>query len=219
MTNIKGAIFDVDGTILDSMPIWENVAGDFLKSRGIMPRPDLNERLSTLGGSKVSEFLRAEYGIDESKDKIRDGVNGFLADFYFNIAPLKDGILDILNVFQELGIKMCVATATDRCLIEPALERCGILGYFGRIFTCGEEDTTKRHPDIYIRASAFLGTDIADTLVFEDALYAVKTVKNAGFPLVAIYDLSAHEHQDEIRRICDVHLESPADFPMHKLGR
>jgi len=212
MTNIKGAIFDVDGTMLDSMHIWENVAGNYLISQGAVPRPDLNEELSKMGGHQIPAYFRAEYGVTQTEEAIHAGINALLEEFYLNKVQLKVGVVEILETFYNRGIKMCVATATDRSLIEPALQRCGIAKYFGRIFTCPEEHTSKSSPDIYLSAAKFLGTEIADTLVFEDALYAVKSAKNAGFPVVGVYDLSAEDHQDEIRALGGYYVKSLSDF-------
>ena len=212
ISEIKGAIFDVDGTLLDSMPIWDSVAADYLVSRGKTPSPDLNEQLRKIGGHQMPEFFRAEYGITETAYQIQEAMGGLLEEFYYNVAPLKDGALSVLQSFRDHGIKMCAATATDRYLIEPALQRVGILGFFERIFTCGEEDTSKSSPEIFLRAVEFLGTAVSETIVFEDALYAIRTVRKVGFPLVAVYDLSAAKHQDEILQLCDKYFKSLADF-------
>ena len=214
---IKGAIFDVDGTMLDSMPIWENVSSDFLISRGKQPRPDLNSDLRMLGGHQIPEYFQIEYGITETAPEIHNAIIGLLNDFYCNKAPLKDGVIEVLEALRGLGVNMCVATATDRYLIEPALERCGIDGFFERIFTCGEEETSKRFPDIYIRAAESLGTSIAETLVFEDALYAIRSAKGAGFPIVAVYDLSADSHQEEVRQLSDIYVKSMSDLNIEEI--
>lgn len=212
MADIRGAIFDVDGTLLDSMPIWDSVASDYLVSRGKTPRPNLNEELRKIGGHQMPDYFRAEYGITETATQIQEAMGELLENFYYNIAPLKDGVVNVLESFRGKGIAMCAATATDRYLIEPALQRVGIFGFFERIFTCGEELTSKSSPDIFLRAAAFLGTGIGETIVFEDALYAIRTVKKAGFPLVAVYDKSASRHQDEILDLCDRYYKSLADF-------
>ena len=209
---IKGAIFDVDGTLLDSMSIWENVAADYLRSIGATPSLNLREELKTLGGKKTAEYLQKEYGLRESAEEIRAGINGLLEDFYFNTAPLKDGAADVLDTLRGRGVKMCVATATDKYLIEPALKRCGILDYFGYVFTCGEENTSKSRPDIYLRAAEFMETQVNETLVFEDALYAAKSAKAAGFPVVGIYDFWMREDEAQIRSLCDVYIESWPEF-------
>jgi len=211
MIDFKGAIFDADGTLLNSMPIWDNTAGKYLISQGITPRPTMKEDLVSMGGHELPNYFLTEYGLDKTYEEIRCGISKMLEDFYFNKAPIKDGVITLLDLLRGRGIKMCVATATDRNLMEPALKRLGLYKYFERIFTCSEEQTTKRSPDIFIRAAEFLGTPISQTLIFEDALYAIKSAKDAGFPVVAVYDLWADAHQEEIKSLCDYYYHSLAD--------
>jgi len=200
---IKGAIFDMDGTLLDSMPIWFTIEADYLKSLGITPRSDLNETLRALSGLETARHFQAEYGVRKTTQQIEAERNAMLEDFYFNKAPLKEGVVPALERLKARGVRMCVATATDRPLAEPALRRCGIICYFDRIFTCGEESTSKSNTDIFMRAAGFLGTGISDTLVIEDALYAMKSAKKAGFPVAAVYDRSYEDRTDEIKALAD----------------
>ena len=213
INSIKGAIFDIDGTLLDSMTIWENVAADFLLSRGIEPRPDLNSDLATLGGHEIPGYFQIEYGIHESVDDIKRGLYELLEEFYFFKAMPKSGVFPVLDMLREHGVRMCVATATDRRLIEPALHRCGLFEYFERIFTCSEEVTSKSSPDIYLRAAAFLGCEINETLVVEDALYAMQSAKSVGFPIIAVYDYSAKDQQEDMKALCDYYFISMDDMP------
>ena len=208
LTDYKGAIFDVDGTMLDSMPIWENIAANYLITRGITPRPTLNEELVALGGHEISAYFQTEYGLRETSETIQRGMYELLEEFYFFKASLKKGVAAALNALHENGVKICVATATERWLVEPALKRCGIFQHFEHIFTCGEEETSKSSPEIYIRAATFLGTPIPDTLVVEDALYAIKSAKRAGFPVAAVYDPSARDKLDEIKTVSDYYYTS-----------
>ena len=217
MIKIKGAIFDVDGTMLDSMSIWESVAADYLITKGVTPRPNLYDELLSLGGHEIPKYFQVEYGLRETASEIQRGIYKLLEEFYFHKAQPKEGVIKVLDTLRERGIKMCVATATDRWLIEPALQRCGLLDYFGRIFTCSEELTSKSSPDIYIRAAAFLGTAIEDTLVFEDAPYAVKSANSAGFPVVAVFDQSSKDKQDEVIATSDYYYRSLADFDYNHL--
>jgi len=203
MTTIKGAIFDVDGTLLDSMAIWQKIEANYLIRQGATPRPGLEEDLRSLSLIEAAKYFQVEYGIKKSIEEIDTEKSGMMEDFYYNEAPLKAGVASVLEALHSRGVKMCVATATDRFLIEPALRRCGILKYFGRIFTCSEEETSKSRPDIFIRAAGFLGTNISETLVVEDALYAIKSAKKAGFPVAAVYDESADDQQDIIKRLAD----------------
>ena len=129
-----------------------------------------------------------------------------LERYYRFEVPLKPGAAELLERLRQDGVKLCIATATDRHLVEAALDRCGVLSCFGEIFTCNEVGHGKDEPDIFEEALRFLGTEKAETVVFDDALYAVRTAKEAGFPVAAVYD-SHEKAQDQIRMLADVYLE------------
>ena len=212
MRNIKGAIFDADGTMIDSMSIWDTVAGIYLRSQGAQPRPDLNSRLLEIGSNRFPAYFQESYGVKQTEDEIRTAINDMLVHEYGSKAPAKDGVIQTLGALREGGIKMCVVTATDRHLIEPVLKRNGLLDYFTCVFTCNEEGTNKHSPDIFIRAAAFLGTEISETVIFEDALYAIETAKTAGFSVVGVFDETSRHHQDDIKRIADYYYTTLSDF-------
>ena len=160
---IRGAIFDVDGTLLDSMFIWDTIGETYLRSIGYEPREKLNEVFKNMSLFQAARYYRTEYGVTLSIDEIMNGVNAML-------------------------------------------ERCGVLSCFGAIFTCNEVGHGKDEPDIFEEALRFLGTEKAETVVFDDALYAVRTAKEAGFPVAAVYD--SHERsQAEVRARSDLYLE------------
>jgi HAD superfamily hydrolase (TIGR01509 family) len=186
---IKGAIFDLDGTLLDSMFIWDTIGEEYLRSLGIEPRENLAETFKTFTLEESAEYYRTHYGVTLSVEEIADGVNGMIEDFYRNTVPLKNGVAEFLERLAEDDVKMCIATVTDRYLVEAALERLGIKGYFSEIFTTAEVGCTKTTPQIYRRALAHLGTEKSETVVFEDAFHALMTAKNDGFPVAAVYDV------------------------------
>lgn len=209
--NIQGAIFDVDGTLLDSMSIWDTIGADYLRSIGYEPRESLNEVFKNMSLLQAAEYYRREYGVTQSIDEIMDGVNAMLERFYRHEAPLKPGAAELLARLGRSGVRLCIATATDRFLVEAALERCGVLSYFGEIFTCNEIGHGKDEPVIFEAALDFLGTEKAETVVFDDALYAVRTAKQAGFPVAAVYD--SHEPaRAELRALADFYLEDLTQF-------
>lgn len=203
---ICGAIFDMDGTLLDSMSVWDTIGEDYLRSIGYEPREGLNEVLKNMSLLLAARHYQTEYGVALSIDEIVAGVNAMLERYYRFEAPLKPGAVELLAQLRENGVKMCVATATDRYLVEAALGRCGVLSCFGKIFTCSEAGSGKDKPDIFEAALRFLGTKKAETVVFDDALYAIRTAKEAGFPVAAVYD-SHEKAQDEIRELADLYLE------------
>jgi len=203
---IRGAIFDVDGTLLDSMFIWDTIGEAYLRSIGYQPKENLNETFKNMSLRQAARYYQTEYGVARSIDEIMDGVNAMLERYYRFEVPLKPGVAELLERLRQSGVKLCIATATDRYLVEAALKRCKVLSYFGEIFTCNEVGHGKDEPDIFEEALRFLGTEKAETVVFDDALYAVRTAKEAGFPVAAVYD-SHEKAQDQIRMLADVYLE------------
>ena len=210
---ISGAIFDVDGTLLDSMSIWDTIGADYLRSIGYIPRENLNEIFKNMSLLQAAEYYRNEYGVTLRVEEIMSGVNAMLEQFYQYEAPLKPGAAELLARLRQNRVKLCIATATDRYLVEAALARCGVLSYFGEIFTCNGVGHGKDEPDIFEAALRFLGTERAETVVFDDALYAIRTAKEAGFPIAAVYD--THEKsQTEVRALSDFYLENLSRFDL-----
>ena len=203
---IRGAIFDVDGTLLDSMFIWDTIGEAYLRSIGYQPKENLNETFKNMSLHQAARYYQTEYGVTQSIDEIMDGVNAMLERYYRFEVPLKPGVAELLERLRQDGVKLCIATATDRHLVEAALDRCGVLSCFGEIFTCNEVGHGKDEPHIFEAALGFLGTRREETLVFDDALYAIRTAKETGFPVAAVYD--SHERsQAEVRARSDLYLE------------
>lgn len=214
---ISGAIFDMDGTLLDSMPIWDRVGIDYLAGLGIQARPDLPEKLLTMSMRQAANLFRAEYGVSLPPQEIIRGINARIEAFYRDTAPAKAGVREFLAALAQKGVKMCVATATDRPLAEAALRRTGLLASFSRILTCTESNAGKDRPDIFLKAQDALSTPLEQTLVVEDALHAIQTAKRAGFPVAAVYDASSRADQERIREIADYYLPSFSDDAWREL--
>ena len=202
---IKGAIFDLDGTLLDSMFIWDTSGEEYLRSLGKEPHEDLNETFMTLTLEEAAEYYREHYGVTLSVKEIVDGINAMVEQTYRTKVTLKPGISEYLAWLKENGVRMCVATVTDRYLVEEILERLGVRHYFSEIFTCAEVGFGKDKPIIYQKALEHLGTEKSDTYIFEDLPFALNTAKTDGFPTVGVYD--RHEaHQDELKELADYYI-------------
>ena len=200
---ITGAIFDMDGTLLDSMEMWDNVGQNYLRSLGLEPREGFREILRPLSLRQSAEYMRQAYCIDRTVEQIMEDIDRGIEQRYFTDLPLKPGVFEMLESLRRRGVPLCIATATDRYLVEAGLRRIGVLDYFEFILTCTEVGVGKDQPDIYETALRRLGTAKETTYVFEDALYAVETAKRAGFPVVGVYDKSASAMTERIRSLCD----------------
>lgn len=199
----SAAIFDVDGTLLDSMPLWEHVGEQYLIEKGCIPKPGMEERVRTMSMSQIADYCRTEYGIADSPETIIEEINGMVLEQYRTQVQAKPGIPELLERLKGEGVRLAVATASDRCLIEPALERTGLLPYFDLFLTCSEVGAGKDSPAIFLKAAETLETVPEQTVVFEDSLYAMKTAARAGFLLAGIFDESAAGEQDAIQTLAD----------------
>lgn len=203
MKRIKGVIFDLDGTLIDSMWFWGDAAMEYLRSRGKTPKPGIREVLRPFNTIEEAQYYVDEYGVDLPLEEIIEGRDSIMLRFLKTEIELKRGVRTVIETLKENDIKMCIATATDRLLVEASIKRHGIENYFEKIFTCTEERTSKKYPDIYFSAAKFLGTDADETLVVEDALYAMETAKKAGFVVAGVYDKVSEDHQEKIKALCD----------------
>ena len=202
---LRGAIFDMDGTLLDSMQVWENAGEDYLRTLGCVPEEGVGELMKSMSLQQAALYCRERYALPLSVEEIMAGVNGRVERFYRQEARLKPGALDFLRTLSQRGVRMCLATATDLHLVEAALDRCGVRTYFSALFTCTQVGSGKDEPHIYRAALRHLGTGRADTLVFEDALFAARTAKGDGFVTVGVAD-AYKKSEGELERLSDFFL-------------
>jgi HAD superfamily hydrolase (TIGR01509 family) len=207
---IRGVIFDLDGTLLDSMHVWKDVGERFLKKRGIVSSINLYEEFKTMSLLQAAQYVKKEFNLKDSEQELMDEINRFVEEGYFYEVQLKAHAKDFLKSLHKKGYKMCIATATDRYMVQAALDRLGIRRYFSFITTCTEVGAGKDSPAIYEHALKKLGLLKSETVVFEDALHAIQTAVNAGFYVIGVVDAFALE-APEIRRVARRCIESFAE--------
>lgn len=207
---IKGAIFDFDGTLFDSMVIWETAGDKYLKSLGIEPEVGLHEKIRDFSMIQSAIYVKENYNLDFTCEEIVAGFNKSVEEFYLTTALPKKGVIEFLEKIKSHGITMCVATVTEKRLIEAALERCEIRHFFKDVITCGEVGHGKDKPFIYRKAMDIMGLSHESTIVFEDALYAIRTAKGDGFTTAGVYDES-EKSQDEFRNFADFFIKDYYD--------
>ncbi|MCI9597502.1 MAG: HAD family phosphatase [Firmicutes bacterium] len=210
---LKGAIFDMDGTLTDSMYIWDTAGETYLRNQGKVPAPDLREQLRPLSLTQAAELFQVQYGITAPVDEILKGFDGVVENEYRHHVTLKPGALELLEYLKNKGLEMTVATSSPRTIVLMVLKRLGILPYFSHVITCGDVGFGKDHPAVYHRAAELMESDPSHTLVFEDALHAVTTASKAGYFVVGVYDKSEGINEDQIMPLCDLYLKSLTEFP------
>ncbi len=211
---IKGIIFDVDGTILNSMPMWENVDELYLRSLGVEAEEGLSDKLYTMNMEQAANYLIENYGLGLTVREVIAGIEAQVKNFYETRVPLKNGVRDFLTEFRERRLPMMVATAGERKFVDAAFRRLGIAPWFSGIVTCTEMGTDKRNPDVFLAAALQMDLEPSQVLVFEDAWHAIQTAKRAGFPVAAVYDQSNDKYLKKIWEMADIYLPEFADFEM-----
>ena len=207
---IKAAIFDFDGTLVDSMPFWENIGKNYLLSLGKTPREDLRKTFKTFTLEQSAAYYQKHYDVKFTAEEIIEGVNRMVESFYRQTAALKPGVKGFLERLEEKGISMCVATVTEGSLVEAALDRLGIRPYFCGVLSCAHTGHNKEEPYIYRQAAALLGREKNQTVVFEDVIHALQTAKKDGFLTAAVYD-PYEERQREMREMADFYIRDFSD--------
>ena len=206
---LQSAIFDMDGTLLDSMPTWRELGPTFLKEAGISATPEQDRMLHTLADCDVIPYLREVCGLPWSQQEIIDQIIQRMETFYSSQVRPKPGLEKFLSILKMEGVWMYVATATDRPLAEAALRHAGIDHYFRGLITVAEVGVGKKESaEIYERAMRRLQSNKKDTVVFEDAFHAIRTAKAAGFRVAAVYDASEEANQPAIREMADYYIRS-----------
>ncbi len=200
-------IFDADGTLLDSMYIWQELGGRYLRSLDIMPERDLAKILYPLSLEQGCEYLQKNYVPEKNLDEIRDGIVRIIQDFYIDEVELKNGAKNFLEAMSKKNIPMVIATSGDRVLLNAALERNGVDKYFSAIFTCSELNTNKHEPEIYLKCAEFLKLQPENIAVFEDSLFAIETAKAAGFITFGVEDDSNKFEREKIIETADYYVD------------
>ena len=216
---IDAAIFDVDGTLLDSMPAWDGLASRYLRSLGVEPRPDLEARVASMDIGESATYLANSYGLGLSPDEVRHGFMGLIARIYEQDAPAKPGAVELVRALADAGLPLAVATIGEAALASAALERLGIHDCFQELLACSELGCSKHEPTVFLAAAARLGAAPARPAVFEDTLVPVATASAAGFPVVAVKDAASDADEKRIRAASSLYVADLRDALPWCMGR
>ncbi|MBW3091665.1 HAD family phosphatase [Bifidobacterium sp. 82T10] len=210
----KAAIFDLDGTLLDSMGVWDQVDIDFLGRRGIAVPDDYMAKVASMQFRQIAEYTIARFGLPDTPEQLMDEWDEMARVAYATVVEAKPHAVEYLRHLKKSGAKLAVATSLPPALREPAMEHVGIRGFFDTVVSVDDAgDAGKDQPDVYLLAASRLGVAPADCTVFEDLLVGVQTAKSIGMTVWAMHDDSSDADWPTICDAADGVLFDFADAP------
>lgn len=203
LKDIDAVIFDMDGTIIDSMWVWKKVDEDFLKKRGLSLPDDIQKQIEGLSFTQTANHFKDRFDLPDEIDEIKNEWIDMVTHFYSNTIPLKEGVLKFISLIYKKGLKIGLATSNSKELVDIVLKRTGIFNYFNSIVTSCEVERDKSFPDIFLLAAKQLEVVPHRCLVFEDTLSAIKGAKKAGMKVIAVSDEYSLPYKNEIVSCAD----------------
>lgn len=179
------SIFDVDGTILDSMEVWNTLASQYVQSLGMVPEKNLDEIVSDMSLEQSATYLKNHYKINKQEELIISEVLNFISDFYEYEVNLMPGFKEFISHYDSINV---IGTSCDEELVKIALNRLAVLNYFEDIITCSKVNKSKNDPDFYLACAQVLKQRPEDIVVFEDADYCIDVARKVGFKVIKIKD-------------------------------
>lgn len=213
-SRFKGAIFDMDGTILDSMGHWRSLNVEFLKKRGLPIPEEIRGREMVTSSTAAAKLYVEKFDLSMTWQQIIEEFEACMWPRYRTVIGPKPGAARCVRTLRAAGFRLCVATLTPQKVAEMALERQGLLECFEFVACSADIGLKKSSPEFFHHIAGRLGLEAAECVVFEDAAYAMRGAKAAGCAVVAVEDPSAAPYLGEIREICDLYL---ADYNLFTL--
>jgi len=212
--NFKAAIFDLDGTLIDSMWIWDKIDQDYLYSLGFSVPEDLKNNINHLTFKETAVYFKEKYNISESIDSIINIWNSMALEHYSQNVTLKKGALELLAHLKTSNIKIGLATSNSTTLLNAALKHTNTFDYFDCVTTTEEVQTGKTNPDVYLLTAKKLGVYPNECIVFEDILEAVIGAKKADMKVVAVYDKASDYQKEALIETSDKYITNFYEFDL-----
>ena len=208
MQSFQTAIFDLDGTLVDSMWIWETVITRSLEKRNIPPDKSLEEKFRDMTFTQSAQFVVEAFHINETPQALMDDWNSIIFDDYKNHIRLKPGAYEYIKKLKNQGIKLAIATSNFKEAVEAVLSSNGVWADFSFVITSDEIGKNKSFPDIYLSCAKALNTLPENCMVFEDILLACSTAKKAGMQVTGVYDQMSAQDRSKMEELCNRYIVS-----------
>jgi HAD superfamily hydrolase (TIGR01509 family) len=203
LKDIDAVIFDLDGTLVDSMWMWRSIDIEYLGRFGLEMPNDLQRCIEGMSFSETAVYFKERFGITDSLEQIKSDWNKMAWEKYRDEVPVKEGVLELLKHLKQEKIPAGIATSNSRELVDLIVQKHGIQEYFQSIRTSCEVEKGKPSPDIYLLVAQDLGVACERCLVFEDVLQGVMAGKNANMKVCAVHDEYSVKDQEEKTGLAD----------------
>ena len=212
ISDFKAMIFDLDGTVFESMELWNDVDRHYLERFGLTCPSDLQDDLDGLSFHENAVYFKERFHIEDSLDKIESDWMEMVTEEYCKIVPMKKGVEDFLKAIKKRGICTGIASSNSKSLIEETLRCRGLASYFDIIVTCDDVSANKPAPDVYLKAALLLNTDPKNCLVFEDIPKGIMAGHRAGMKVCAVEDPYSAALRNEKIQMADYFIDDFTDF-------
>ncbi|HOR86898.1 MAG TPA: HAD family phosphatase [Bacillota bacterium] len=206
--DIKAVIFDVDGTLIDSMWIWKQVDIEFLGKRGLSLPERLQLEIEGMSYSETAIYFKDKFNLPDSLEEIKEEWRLMAEDHYKCHIKLKSGVKDFLRLLHAKGINIGIASSNSRELIDYMLTNHDIKKYFSIVRTSCEVDKGKPHPDVYLKVAGDMGIEPCRCLVFEDTVSGVMAAKSAGMKVFAMADEFSEGSKEKLMEMAEGYIHS-----------
>lgn len=200
---MKAALFDFDGTLVDSMPTWGRKVLRILELSGITPPEGILRILTPLGDTGSMKYFKEHFGVTMTEEEMLREMDAFAVPKYAHEILLKEGAREYLEALRANGVRIFLLTASPRQCFVPCLENVGVASLFEEAWSCEDFKTVKSNPDIYRMAAERMGVRVGDITFFDDNIIALKTAKEAGLRTVGVFDESSAADEAAIRAFTD----------------
>ena len=212
LENVEGIIFDLDGTIVDSMGVWQAVDKEYLRRRGLSLPEGLNKELESMEFTETARYFQRRFSLPDTVEEIIAEWMDMVLDQYQNRVPMKPGLKDFLKYVREKGIRLGIASSNHADLVRAALEGHKIGDFFAAIVTCSEVAHPKPEPDVYLEAARRIQVPAEKCLVFEDIPVGIRAGQSAGMKTCAVRDDYSQEKDGEKRMLADYYIDDYAQI-------
>ena len=208
LENIKAVLFDMDGTLVDSLWMWGDIDVEYLGKHGYEVPEDLQHTIEGMSFSEAASYFKEHFQLPASEEEIKNEWIEMAKDKYAHEVPLKPGALRFLKHLKSLGIPMGIATSSSRELLEAVLESLNLYEYMDYCMTSCEAGAGKPAPDIYRKVAGKLGAAPEECLVFEDTIAGIQAGRNAGSRVCAVAEEQSERWKEQIFSLADYYIES-----------